>query len=368
MAGVRMEKLNKVYPNGVHAVRDFTLEVGEREFVVLVGPSGCGKSTLLRMVAGLESITQGELWMGERQINQVRPKDRDLAMVFQNYALYPHMTVFDNMALGLKLRHVPKKQIRERVGQAARWLDVADLLERKPGQLSGGQQQRVALGRAMVRQPSLFLLDEPLSNLDAKMRGQMRYQIIRLHKAMQKAFLYVTHDQTEAMTMADRIVVMREGEIMQADTPGNLYHRPANLFVAGFIGTPQMNFFDCTLENRGGMLALVGAGFCWPLEGSSFSFQELENFIGTDLVLGVRCSDVKIRKEGSHGARVDFMEDMGGEILLHLSFAGGEFVAKISPEEKPDAPEVAFDLDMSKIHLFHKQTGKALKQAMVSKF
>ncbi|MBQ1261249.1 MAG: ATP-binding cassette domain-containing protein, partial [Clostridia bacterium] len=242
MAGLSLRHIYKKYPGGVTAVSDFNLEIKDKEFLIFVGPSGCGKSTTLRMIAGLEEISEGELYIGDRYVNDIAPKDRDIAMVFQNYALYPHMTVFDNMAFGLKLRKVPKEEIKRRVEEAARILDISHLLERRPKALSGGQKQRVALGRAIVRNPKVFLLDEPLSNLDAKLRASMRTELTKLHKKVETTFIYVTHDQVEAMTMASRIVVKRDGLIQQVDTPQNHYDTPSNLIVAGFIGTPQMNF------------------------------------------------------------------------------------------------------------------------------
>ena len=251
MASVSLRNVYKIYDGNVTAVSNFNLEIEDKEFIIFVGPSGCGKSTTLRMIAGLEDISKGELYIGDVLANDISPKDRDIAMVFQNYALYPHMTVFDNMAFGLKLRKTPADEIRRRVEEAARSLDIAHLLERKPKALSGGQRQRVALGRAIVRDPKVFLLDEPLSNLDAKLRTAMRTEISKLHKRLGTTFIYVTHDQTEAMTMADRIVVMKDGFIQQVDTPQNLYERPCNQFVAGFMGTPQMNFIDSTIVRSG---------------------------------------------------------------------------------------------------------------------
>ncbi|MBR6602414.1 MAG: sn-glycerol-3-phosphate ABC transporter ATP-binding protein UgpC, partial [Clostridia bacterium] len=252
MASLSLKHIYKKYPGGVTAVSDFNLEIKDKEFLVLVGPSGCGKSTTLRMIAGLEEISEGELFIGDRLVNDVAPKDRDIAMVFQNYALYPHMSVFDNMAFGLKLRKTPKEEIKRRVEEAARILDITHLLDRKPKALSGGQKQRVALGRAIVRYPKVFLLDEPLSNLDAKLRAAMRTELTKLHKSVGTTFVYVTHDQVEAMTMASRIVVMKDGVIQQVDTPQNLYDKPCNIFVAGFIGTPQMNFIDGKLTKKNG--------------------------------------------------------------------------------------------------------------------
>ena len=250
MSSVTLKNIYKKYAGGVVAVSDFCLDIQDKEFIILVGPSGCGKSTTLRMIAGLEEISEGELYIDDKLVNEVAPKDRDIAMVFQNYALYPHMTVYDNMAFGLKLRKTPKAEIKRRVEEAAKILDITHLLDRKPKALSGGQRQRVALGRAIVREPKVFLLDEPLSNLDAKLRAQMRTELAKLHKRLGTTFIYVTHDQTEAMTMGDRIVVMKDGFIQQVDTPQNLYSKPINMFVAGFIGSPQMNFINATLEKR----------------------------------------------------------------------------------------------------------------------
>ena len=248
MANLKLKHIYKVYPNGVKAVNDFTMDIEDKEFIVFVGPSGCGKSTTLRMIAGIEEITAGELYIGDEYVNYVEPKNRDIAMVFQNYALYPHMTVYDNMAFGLKLHKVPKKEVDRRVREAAEILGITEYLDRKPKAMSGGQRQRVALGRAIVREPKVFLLDEPLSNLDAKLRTAMRSEICKLHRKLQTTFIYVTHDQTEAMTMGTKIVVMKDGFVQQIDTPRNLYRYPQNKFVAGFIGTPQMNFFEGTLE------------------------------------------------------------------------------------------------------------------------
>ena len=262
MASLSLKNINKVYPNGFVAVKDFNLEIEDKEFIIFVGPSGCGKSTTLRMIAGLEDISSGELRIGDKLVNDVEPKDRDIAMVFQNYALYPHMTVYDNMAFGLKLRKVPKEEIDKMVREAAKILDLEALLDRKPKALSGGQRQRVAMGRAIVRNPKVFLMDEPLSNLDAKLRGQMRIEISKLHQRLGTTIIYVTHDQTEAMTLGTRIVVMNAGVVQQVDTPQVLYDTPCNLFVAGFIGSPQMNFVDAVCKINGNKVALQ-AGTCF---------------------------------------------------------------------------------------------------------
>ncbi|ODU54633.1 MAG: sugar ABC transporter ATP-binding protein [Clostridium sp. SCN 57-10] len=324
MAQVTASKLCKTYPNGVKAVRDFNLEIGDREFIVLVGPSGCGKSTMLRMIAGLEDITSGELTIGGRRVNGVAPKDRDVAMVFQNYALYPHMTVYENMALGLTMRRIDKTVIREKVMQAAELLDIVDLLDRKPGQMSGGQQQRVALGRAIVRQPSVFLLDEPLSNLDAKLRNQMRLEIIKLHRQLQTTFVYVTHDQTEAMTMADRIVVMDQGYIQQIGTPEELYRRPRNTFVASFIGVPNINFIPCTVEREDGHAYACFAGHRVALPDAAPA-------LTGDAVLGVRPEDVRLCEQPSEmEATMELTEMAGSDNYLHLTVGGIKLVAKCS--------------------------------------
>lgn len=355
-----MEELSKIYPNGVKAVRDFSLEIQDQQFVVLAGPSGCGKSTMLRMIAGLESITSGRLLIDGKEVNQLRPKDRDVAMVFQNYALYPHMTVYKNMEIGLRMRRVNPKEIRRKIQQTARMLDIEQLLDRKPGKLSGGQQQRAALGRAIVRDPSVFLMDEPLSNLDAKLRNQMRFRIIELHKELKTTFVYVTHDQTEAMTMADRIVVMDQGLIQQADTPRNLYDKPRNLFTAGFIGTPQMNFFDCQLEKmRDGWLARW-AGGALPLPENRFAPALLTPYQGRPMALGIRCEDVKIG-QGDNLARLEFEENIGSDSYLHLQAAGQNLIAKI-PASLPisDPQRLPFALDGQKAHLFDKESGMAV--------
>ena len=256
MASLSLKNVCKVYPNGFVAVKDFNLEIADQEFIIFVGPSGCGKSTTLRMIAGLEEISSGELWIGDKMVNDVEPKDRDIAMVFQNYALYPHMSVYDNMAFGLKLRKVPKAEIDKAVHEAAKILDIEHLLDRKPKALSGGQRQRVAMGRAIVRSPKVFLMDEPLSNLDAKLRVQMRVEISKLHQRLQTTIIYVTHDQTEAMTLGTRIVVLKDGIIQQVDTPQNLYNTPNNIFVAGFIGSPQMNLIDAEVKANGSQVQL----------------------------------------------------------------------------------------------------------------
>ncbi|MBP5761852.1 MAG: sn-glycerol-3-phosphate ABC transporter ATP-binding protein UgpC, partial [Lachnospiraceae bacterium] len=292
MASLSLKHVTKVYPNGFEAVKDFNLEINDQEFIIFVGPSGCGKSTTLRMIAGLEDISGGELYIGDKLMNDVEPKDRDIAMVFQNYALYPHMSVYDNMAFGLKLRKVPKDQIDKMVKEAARILDLTSLLDRKPKALSGGQRQRVAMGRAIVRNPKVFLMDEPLSNLDAKLRVQMRIEIAKLHQRLGTTIIYVTHDQTEAMTLGDRIVVMKDGIVQQVDSPQNLYDKPCNLFVAGFMGSPQMNFLDATVVVDGDIANLEIAGHAIPLPPAKSKKLIEGGYDGKIVTFGIRPEDV----------------------------------------------------------------------------
>ena len=363
MASITFKHVRKTYPGGVTIVPDLNLEIKHKEFVILVGPSGCGKSTTLRMIAGLEDVSDGELLIGDRVVNDVAPKDRDIAMVFQNYALYPHMTVYKNIAFGLIQKKVPKDEIDRRVHEAAKALDLEHLLNRKPKALSGGQRQRVALGRAMVRNPAVFLLDEPLSNLDAKLRTAMRAEISRLHKRLATTFVYVTHDQTEAMTMGDRIVVMKSGIIQQNDTPQNLYDAPCNLFVAGFIGSPQMNFVDAVITEKNGTYR---AEFC----GSGVDLPEhmdkkaLAPYVGKTVVLGVRPEDVDAVPAGQPhhlDAQIEIAELMGAEINLHLDCQGAKLVARIESGYKGrEGDPAALVLNTKKLHLFDKETEQAI--------
>ncbi len=370
MASVSLKNIYKVYAGGVTAVSDFCLDIEDKEFIVLVGPSGCGKSTTLRMVAGLEEISDGELYIGDKLVNDVAPKDRDIAMVFQNYALYPHMTVYDNMAFGLKLRKTPKQEIDKRVKEAARILDIEHLLNRKPKALSGGQRQRVALGRAIVREPKVFLMDEPLSNLDAKLRVQMRTEITKLHQKLQTTFIYVTHDQTEAMTMGSRIVVMRDGFIQQCDSPQNLYDYPTNLFVAGFIGSPQMNFFDVRLEKQNnGVYAIFGDN---KVKVPEEKLQKLvsDECIGKEVIMGIRPENISDSKEAIEkfkdstiNVHVEVVELMGSETYLYLSTSGkdGNIIARVDPRSTSrtnDDIKVAFDT--SRLHFFDKDSETTL--------
>ncbi len=359
MATVTLSHIRKVYPNGVVAVEDFDLSIADREFLVLVGPSGCGKSTTLRMVAGLEEISSGTITIDGKVVNALPPKDRDIAMVFQNYALYPHMTVRENMAFGLKLRHTPKAEIKRRIDEAADVLGLSQLLDRLPKQLSGGQRQRVALGRAIVRQPKVFLFDEPLSNLDAKMRVEMREEIHRLHQRLKATILYVTHDQTEAMTLGDRIVVMESGHVRQVADPIHLYNEPANRFSAGFIGTPPMNFLEVVTDDKGQLVS--PAGRLCPPEGRFPSLPA-----GTPLLFGVR-PEALIEERyaeptpGALAATVDIIEQMGAEAYVHFKVADARMTARVAPD-LPIRPGETHYLRPSytHAHLFSLTTGERL--------
>ncbi len=364
MASLSLKHIYKKYPGGVTAVSDFCLEIKDKEFLILVGPSGCGKTTTLRMIAGLEEISEGELFIGDKLVNDVAPKDRDIAMVFQNYALYPHMTVFDNMAFGLKLRKTPKEEIKRRVEEAARILDITHLLDRKPKALSGGQKQRVALGRAIVRKPMVFLLDEPLSNLDAKLRATMRTELTKIHQRIGTTFVYVTHDQTEAMTMATRIVVMKDGLIQQADTPQNLYDYPINLFVAGFIGSPQMNFVECVLEEKGNGLYLTFGENAIKLPANKANDPALKDYIDKEVIMGIRPEDiydgasyVESMPDSVMETDVEVTELMGAEIYLYLRTGEDSFIARVDNKSKARAGDVIkVAIDANKIHIFDRDT------------
>ena len=364
MASLSLKHINKTYPNGFEAVKDFNLEIEDKEFIIFVGPSGCGKSTTLRMVAGLEDISSGELRIGDKLVNDVEPKDRDIAMVFQNYALYPHMTVYDNMAFGLKLRKVPKDEIDKMVREAAKILDLTALLDRKPKALSGGQRQRVAMGRAIVRSPKVFLMDEPLSNLDAKLRGQMRIEISKLHQRLGTTIIYVTHDQTEAMTLGTRIVVMKDGIVQQVDTPQNLYNNPCNMFVAGFIGSPQMNFVDALVEKDGDDVVLSAAGHKLKVGEDKKKALINGNYVGKTVVLGIRPEDVHDSEEfiacspdSVIKAKIKLYELLGAEVFLYFDIEGTQFTARVNPRTSlRTGDEAVFALDMNKVHLFDKET------------
>ena len=387
MAKVRLVNIKKVYPNtekkkkpkkgevvkktnlqitaeGVVAVQEFNLDIEDKEFIVLVGPSGCGKSTTLRMIAGLEEITAGELWIGDKLMNDVAPKDRDIAMVFQNYALYPHMTVYENMAFSLKLKKMPKAEIDKKVREAAEILDITQYLSRKPKALSGGQRQRVAIGRAIVRDPAVFLMDEPLSNLDAKLRNQMRAEIIKLRQRINTTFVYVTHDQTEAMTLGDRIVIMRDGFIQQIGTPQEVFDHPANLFVAGFIGTPQMNFFDAELIREGGKYFVSLGGLKVELDKDKQARLTANNVESQNVVLGVRPDHIQLADTGIHGT-VDVSELMGSTVHLHIN-ANGKDIIVIVPTNGaaahfPTGCSVNLTFNGNVAHVFSRETEKNLE-------
>ncbi len=364
MSSLTLKNVCKVYPGGVNAVRDFSMEIADKEFIVLVGPSGCGKSTTLRMIAGLEEISSGELYIDGELMNNVQPKDRDIAMVFQNYALYPHMTVFQNIAFGLRMRHMPRAEIKKRVEKAAQILELSDLLDRKPGALSGGQRQRVALGRAIVRSPKVFLLDEPLSNLDAKLRTAMRAEIAKLHMQLGTTFIYVTHDQTEAMTMGTRIVVMRDGVVQQISPPQELFDKPQNLFVATFIGTPQMNIIRSRLESReDGLAVCFGEGeeeIVLPLPGSKASIPAVREMLGKEVLLGLRPNDVFPAEDG-FSCRIEMHELQGAERNLYLRAGGAAFMTQVSTRELPTLEEtlrVRFNMEMA--YLFDPESEETL--------
>ncbi len=364
MASIRFENVTKTYEGATSpVVPNLNLEIKDKEFIILVGPSGCGKSTTLRMIAGLETITEGELYIGDRLMNKVPSKDRDIAMVFQNYALYPHMNVYKNIAFGLKLRKEDPAEIDKRVHEAAKILDLEHLLTRKPKELSGGQRQRVALGRAMVRNPAVFLLDEPLSNLDAKLRASMRTEIAKLHQRLNITFVYVTHDQTEAMTMGDRIVVMKEGVIQQFDTPQNLYEQPVNLFVAGFIGSPQMNFLDVKIEKEGKKLyAVLGKN---KLAVPEFKCQALAPYAGKNVIMGLRPEDFlgqdKLTEDNAMDAEMSFSELLGADYNLYMSVNDIRIIVKIpAAGEQPERGLYRIAANMDHAHFFDKETEQAI--------
>ncbi|MBQ8151768.1 MAG: sn-glycerol-3-phosphate ABC transporter ATP-binding protein UgpC [Firmicutes bacterium] len=363
MAGITFKNVVKTYDNGVTVVPDLNMEIKDKEFELLVGPSGCGKSTTLRMIAGLETITSGDMYIGETRMNTVPPKERNIAMVFQNYALYPHMTVYKNMAFALELAKVPKEEIDRKVKEAAAILGLEPYLDRKPKALSGGQRQRVALGRAMVRNPEVFLLDEPLSNLDAKLRTEMRSQISKLHKQLGTTFVYVTHDQTEAMTMGDRICVMKDGIIQQFDTPQNLYDSPCNLFVAGFIGSPQMNFINATVEKSGDEYVLRFGEAKLTLK-----YKELEPYVGKEVICGIRPEDFHAEPQFFGGenvidAYIDLDEMMGSESYLYLNYADQKLITRVPARYAKKADEnIQLAIDPEKVHVFDKETEQVICQ------
>ncbi len=364
MASLSLQHIGKKYPNGFEAVKDFNLDIEDKEFIIFVGPSGCGKSTTLRMVAGLEEISSGDLLIDGKRVNDVEPKDRDIAMVFQNYALYPHMTVFDNMAFGLKLRKVPKAEIKKKVEEAAKILDLDKLLDRKPKALSGGQRQRVAMGRAIVREPKVFLMDEPLSNLDAKLRVQMRAEIASLHQRLGATIIYVTHDQVEAMTLGTRIVVLKDGVIQQVDSPQKLYNEPDNLFVAGFIGSPQMNFLDAVCKAEGDKVSLKFGDNSILLPPAKAKKLIDGGYNGKTVILGIRPEDIddsqialETHKDSIFSTKVTGYELLGSEVLLYYNINGSSMTAKVdsrTPARLGDSIKLAMDVE--KVHVFDKET------------
>ncbi|MFA4959284.1 MAG: sn-glycerol-3-phosphate ABC transporter ATP-binding protein UgpC [Candidatus Cloacimonas sp.] len=358
MAKVTIKNLNKYFENGFHAVKDVSFTAEDKEFIVLVGPSGCGKTTILRMIAGLEDISSGEIYIGDTLVNDVPPKDRDIAMVFQNYALYPHMTVFDNMAFALKMRKMPKEEIKIKVSNSAKLLGIESMLKRKPGQLSGGQRQRVALGRAIVRNPKVFLFDEPLSNLDAKLRVAMRAEIVKLHKTIGNTMIYVTHDQVEAMTMADRIAVMKDGVIQQIDSPLKIYNDPANVFVAGFIGSPAINMTTGKIARTNGALHFVSDDYLLKL--TPHQEEILKNYEDKAIIMGIRPEDIYDSRFDALAdfpqkiiTKVDFVEPLGNEYHVVLTTEHNEFIARFDPKELPKmGQDLSITFDMTKAHFF----------------
>lgn len=370
MAKIVLKNIQKVYPGNIHVVKDFNLEIDDKEFIVFVGPSGCGKSTTLRMIAGLEDISGGELYINDKLVNDVAPKDRDIAMVFQNYALYPHMSVYKNMAYGLMQRKIDKQIIDKRIKEAAKILGIEQYLDRKPKALSGGQRQRVALGRAMVREPAVFLLDEPLSNLDAKLRTTMRSEISKLHKRLGTTFIYVTHDQIEAMTMGDRIVVMKDGEILQVDTPENLYNKPNCIFVAGFIGSPQMNFLDVKLICKDNKYFLQFNDSLFELLDEKIEQHKdvIEKYLNQDLVMGIRPEHIYYGKTipgesdtADLKCTIDIVEPIGSDIFLFINAQDTKLCAKLPPISNfKDTEHITLKIDLKKIYLFDKQSTKTI--------
>ena len=368
MASLSLKNVCKVYPNGFEAVKNFNLEIADQEFIIFVGPSGCGKSTTLRMIAGLEDISSGELRIGDRIVNDVEPKDRDIAMVFQNYALYPHMSVYDNMAFGLKLRKVPKDEIDKMVKDAAKILDLTPLLDRKPKALSGGQRQRVAMGRAIVRNPKVFLMDEPLSNLDAKLRVQMRIEIQKIHQRLETTIIYVTHDQTEAMTLGTRIVVLKDGIIQQVDTPQNLYDKPCNVFVAGFMGSPQMNLINAKVVQSGEDVVLMFGGNTVKLpEGKAQKLIEA-GYVDTTVIMGIRPEDlndseviINANPDCVIEATIRVYELLGAEVYLYFDIDEVNCTARVNPRTTARPGDtIKLGIDMTKLHIFDKDTEQVI--------
>lgn len=368
MATIQLKNVFKKYENGFEAVKDFNLEIADKEFIIFVGPSGCGKSTTLRMIAGLEDITSGDLLIDGKRMNDVEPKDRDIAMVFQNYALYPHMTVAENMAFALKLKKTPKEEIKAKVDEAARILNLETLLDRKPAQLSGGQRQRVAMGRAIVRNPKVFLMDEPLSNLDAKLRVQMRTEISKLHQRLGNTIIYVTHDQTEAMTLGTRIVVMKDGVVQQCDTPKNLYNHPDNMFVAGFIGSPQMNFVECEVHETAGEVVLKYSGNTLKVPADRAAALKKGGYINKKVIMGIRPENIHDKEHSLKEyndvlkVNVSVYELVGSEVYLYFEVGNANMIARVNPNTSARVgSDVELYVDAEAIHLFDKDTEKVIR-------
>ena len=362
MAQIKIKNLCKTYPNGYSAIKDFTLDIEDKEFIIFVGPSGCGKSTTLRMIAGLEEISSGELWIDDKLINDVEPKDRDIAMVFQNYALYPHMNVYENMSFGLKLKNTKKQEIDSVVNKAAKILNLSSLLDRYPKELSGGQRQRVAMGRAIVRTPKVFLMDEPLSNLDAKLRAHMRVEIARLHKELGTTFIYVTHDQVEAMTLGTRIVVMKDGIIQQVDTPRNLYYHPKNMFVAGFIGTPQINFIPSQILEEEGKVYIKNEMIKKELLESDAKILRDKGYIGKEIVIGIRPENIKLSDTGKT-FKINNYEMIGSESYIYTKLKNIELIVRVNSNIPLAVDDnVSFDIDENFIHFFDKESEISIKE------
>ncbi len=368
MANITFKKVDKSYDKKGFVVKNFDLEIKDKEFVVLVGPSGCGKSTVLRMIAGLEEVTSGEIFIGKKCVNNLEPKDRNIAMVFQNYALYPHMTVRKNMEFALKLRKISSDVIRKKIEEVAEILDIKELLNKKPKDLSNGQKQRVALGKAMVRDADIFLLDEPFSSLDANLRIKMRAEILRLHETLQKTFIYVTHDQTEAMTMGDRIVVMRNGYIQQIATAQELYDKPESVFIAGFIGMIQMNLFDAFILKKDDRLAIKIGEYVFFIPTSKIVLNDLKYYVNREVVVGLRCEDIHVDdvfldlyKENLFSAKIDTIEFLGSEKILYFNFEGNRLVAKVlGVVDVKRGDELKFVFNLNRMHIFDKKTEKAI--------
>lgn len=361
MSNIKIKNLKKVYSNGYEAIKDFSLDIEEKEFIIFVGPSGCGKSTTLRMIAGLEDISDGEIWINDKLVNDVEPKDRDIAMVFQNYALYPHMNIFENMSFGLKLKKTKKEEIDSLVSKAAKILNLDSVLDRYPKELSGGQRQRVAMGRAIVRKPAVFLMDEPLSNLDAKLRAHMRVEIAKLHKELGATFIYVTHDQTEAMTLGTRIVVMKDGVIQQVDTPRNLYYNPENMFVAGFIGTPQINFYNMIISKENNKICLKNGNYTIFLNEFQENLLLKNNYLEKEIIIGIRPENILL-SNSNFIMEVSAYEMVGSEAFIYGDFLGKNTIIRAESSIPIEiGQKISFNFKTDNLHFFDKESEKIIK-------